>query len=516
MPTHTTRFDPHTNNSSVGQPKGSAAAPPNPPKLGRLAVIGGGWAGCAAAVAATEQGWAVDLYEAAPAAGGRAKAIAAQAETDTDTDRLDNGQHILLGAYSATLELLRTLGVDTHDALLRSPLDLRDNAGQGFALPTWAGLATSNTNNTKATIKPVSNGASLRHQARMACAAVWSVWQCRHWPMTARLQLLMLMVRWRLSGFTCHSQATVADLCNSLAPCVMHDFIEPLCVSALNLSPQHASGALWLRVLKDALLSGPGSSDLLLPRRDLSALFVHPCLAWLRQHGATVHTGTRVTGLLRVGNGWQLNTALTPKPSLPYDQIVVATPAAQTAALVWPHNAFWAQAASALTHTSIATVYAQSTSTGNRTHVAWRAPMLALRGGAAQFVFNRSQLLSPASNTASCHIAAVVSDSGDASRDQITASVMQQLATQWPQAQWVWTQTVVEKRACFACTPQAARPVMGVAPGLWACGDYVFGPYPSTLEGAVRSAQAVVSAIARPGTTQQAQKNLPMRKHQQV
>jgi hydroxysqualene dehydroxylase len=512
MPAHTTRFDQHTNNSAADQATGSAASPPNPPKLGRLAVIGAGWAGCAAAVAATQQGWAVDLYEAAPTAGGRAKAIAAQAEIETAA--LDNGQHILLGAYSATLELLHTLGVDTRNALLRSPLDLRDNAGQGFALPAWAGLATSNTNNAKATIKPASIGASLRHQARMACAAVWSVWQCRHWPMTARLQLLVLMLRWRLSGFTCHSQATVADLCRSLAPCVMHDFIEPLCVSALNLSPQHASGALWLRVLRDALLSGPGSSDMLLPQRDLSALFVGPCLAWLRQHGASVHTGTRVTGLLRVADGWQINIALTPEPSRPYDHVVIATPAAQAAALVWPHNAFWAQAASALTHTSIATVYAQSTGTGtgtstntgnsNSAHVAWRAPMLALRGGAAQFVFNRSQLLSPASNTAACHIAAVVSDSGDASRDQITASVMQQLATQWPQAQWVWTQTVVEKRACFACTPQAARPVMGVAPGLWACGDYVFGPYPSTLEGAVRSAQAVVGAIGPSGTAPQA------------
>ena len=48
-------------------------------------------------------------------------------------------------------------------------------------------------------------------------------------------------------------------------------------------------------------------------------------------------------------------------------------------------------------------------------------------------------------------------------------------------------QTVVEKRATFACTPGLVRPAQGVAPGLWACGDYVEGPYPATLEGAVRS-----------------------------
>ena len=47
--------------------------------------------------------------------------------------------------------------------------------------------------------------------------------------------------------------------------------------------------------------------------------------------------------------------------------------------------------------------------------------------------------------------------------------------------------TVVEKRATFACTPGLQRPSAQIAPGLLACGDYVAGPYPATLEGAVRS-----------------------------
>jgi hypothetical protein len=47
--------------------------------------------------------------------------------------------------------------------------------------------------------------------------------------------------------------------------------------------------------------------------------------------------------------------------------------------------------------------------------------------------------------------------------------------------------TITEKRATFACTPGLQRPPMAVAPGLLACGDYIAGPYPATLEGAVRS-----------------------------
>jgi len=48
-------------------------------------------------------------------------------------------------------------------------------------------------------------------------------------------------------------------------------------------------------------------------------------------------------------------------------------------------------------------------------------------------------------------------------------------------------QTIVEKRATFACLPNLQRPGAQVLPGLLACGDYVDGPYPATLEAAVRS-----------------------------
>ncbi|MBI5907135.1 MAG: desaturase, partial [Burkholderiales bacterium] len=48
-------------------------------------------------------------------------------------------------------------------------------------------------------------------------------------------------------------------------------------------------------------------------------------------------------------------------------------------------------------------------------------------------------------------------------------------------------QTIVEKRATFACLPGLQRPSAQVLPGLLACGDYIDGPSPATLDGAVRS-----------------------------
>ena len=62
-------------------------------------------------------------------------------------------------------------------------------------------------------------------------------------------------------------------------------------------------------------------------------------------------------------------------------------------------------------------------------------------------------------------------------------------------------QTVIEKRATFACTPGLHRPHAALAPGLSACGDYVDGPYPATLEGAVRSGLEAARALTAPSPT---------------
>jgi hypothetical protein len=53
----------------------------------------------------------------------------------------------------------------------------------------------------------------------------------------------------------------------------------------------------------------------------------------------------------------------------------------------------------------------------------------------------------------------------------------------------------VEKRATFSCDAHLQRPPCWIDTGLMAAGDYVQGPYPSTLEGAVRSGFQAVSQL---------------------
>ena len=83
-----------------------------------VAVIGGGYAGMAAAVELAGRDIAVTVFEAGPALGGRARRV-----TVHDT-ALDNGLHILIGAYSETLRLIEKVAPQ-RDSFLRMPLNLQ-------------------------------------------------------------------------------------------------------------------------------------------------------------------------------------------------------------------------------------------------------------------------------------------------------------------------------------------------------------------------------------------------------
>ena len=428
----------------------------------KLTIIGAGWSGLACAVAATQAGWQVALYEAANEVGGRARSL----KQSFAGVPLDNGQHILLGAYQDTLALMRTVGVHPEDVLLRLPLDLRTADGLGFRLTA-------------------SSGRRFVH-----LSASWKlllgVADAKGWRAVDKWRLILACWRWQMADFNCDATWTVAHLCevSQLTPQVVQGLIEPLCLSALNMPLSRASAAVFLRVLHDAMFLAAGSSDLLIPKVDLGALFPQACLSWLRQHGTLVHLGRRFTQE-------DVTQHCTKSPEA---ALVLACPALESARLTHTLAPAWSAKAEALSHTAIATVYLQCHDAG---FTGLNRPMVALhihQNAPAQFVFDRGALCQQHGL-----LAAVVSASSS-NREQIASQVQQQVKEQLGLQQLSLVQTIVEKRATFACLPNtfegsqqaSVKPDVWVAPNIFACGDYVRGPYPATLEGAVRSGLQVV------------------------
>ena len=493
----------------------------------KLTIIGAGWSGLACAVAATQAGWQVELFEAANEAGGRARSLD---QTFADVP-LDNGQHILLGAYRETLQLMRTVGVNPDDVLLRLPLDLRTADGLGFKLPTGllgryandslpASLPTPLPTYLSASDVTVSWPNSLLGTWDASWKLLVGVAFAKGWSADDKWRLMQAGWRWRVAGFTCDATWSVLQLCEAsqLTPNVVQGLIEPLCLSALNMPLQSASAAVFLRVLHDAMLSGVGSSDLLIPKTDLGALFPRACLEWLRQRGAQVHLGTRFTQedlaqWLGESHGGPTTKFLQTSISQDRDELdkkitttgvttervlVIACPAWEAARLTQRVAPAWSAQTQALSHTAIATVYLQCHDAG---FIGLDRPMIALQmhqTAPAQFVFDRGVLCQQPGL-----LAAVVSAS-EGEREQISTQVQQQVAEQLGLKQLSVVQTVVEKRATFACLPntfegprhEGVKPDVFVAPHIFACGDFVRGPYPATLEGAVRSGLQVVRHLS--------------------
>ena len=463
-----------------------------------VAIIGGGWAGMAAAVAATQAGHHATVFEASHALGGRARVVSgshASTLPDGTPVTLDNGQHILIGAYSETLKLMQTVGVNLDNALFRLPLTLQFPDKTGLKLPDWPAPWV------------------------VGLDAAWGIATAKGWTWGDKLALLRAASGWQRGGFRCSQRLTVLQLCQkanpAMTPRIMAELVEPLCLSALNTPVDQASAQVFLRVLQDAMFSPGvqidpkmtfGSANLLIPKRDLSNLFPHPAAVWLVKHGGKVLLGERVESIEFSNAGWQVNATTVKQPfdavilagspsNMALASINIAYAATNKIAIELEHLLrrevqTWQDSVNALRYEAIATVYAYAKD------AKLSQPMLALRSDSAsagtnpaQFVFDRGQL------GGETGLLAFVVSASQGERLELQRQVVAQGAAQLNLPDLQPIQTITEKRATFACTPGLQRPSNQIAPGLLVCGDYVAGPYPATLEGAVRSAQQAVALV---------------------
>lgn len=424
----------------------------------RIGVIGAGYAGCAAAVALTQAGHPVCLMESSRLPGGRARRV------DSPHGPLDNGQHILAGAYRATLHLMETVGAVPDQLLLRLPLTLDFPGEMALRAPRLP---------------------APLHLALALARARGLSWK-------ERWHAARFMATLRRDGFEVAPDTNVEHLLNRhRQPERLRRILwNPLCLAALNTPPDIASARVFARVLGDTLGGDSRDSDLLLPRTDLSALLPEPACTWLRDKGQAVRLSCPVrriqptdTGYAVEGDGWQesftrLVLAVAPYHALRLLPRLDATGAAH-------------EALAGLHHQAIATC-----TLAYETAPRLPGPMLALGGGPGEWLFDRSALIGgPQARFAV--VTSAPAEPLDTARlpSQVHCQIEQVLG---PLPSPAWHQVIIEKRATFSCTAGLARPGMHSGlPGLMLAGDYVDSPYPGTLESAVRSGLAAAQGLLR-------------------
>ncbi|SNS62505.1 squalene-associated FAD-dependent desaturase [Noviherbaspirillum humi] len=424
----------------------------------RVAVVGAGWSGCAAAVALAEAGQRVTLFESARSLGGRARAV------PFDGYILDNGQHILLGAYARTLDVMRRVGIAPDQVLLRLPLQMPYPTGcdgmnlQAPRLPAPLHVVIG-----------LLRATGLRRADKMS--------------------LLRFSSAARWMGWHLHQDCSVAELLERFDQTerLTRLMWRPLCIAALNTPPDRASANVFLAVLRDSLGAGRKASDMLLPRVDLSALFPAKAAEVVTRRGGEVRMGVRINAIETCRHGWNLFTSAA-EVAEAYDAVVLATPVLQSAELLRGHVD--TSLLENLGHEPITTCYLRYAASLRLARPFYALADDAERSDWGQFVFDRGQL-----NAADAGwLAVVISASSDAiaqGREALGAAVAQQLAEalQMPAlAAPQEIQVVTEKRATFSCTPGLVRPDNDVGlPRLALAGDYTASDYPATLESAVRS-----------------------------
>jgi hydroxysqualene dehydroxylase len=438
---------------------------PNSAQEKRVAIIGGGMAGLAAAWMLASRGMPVMLFESSANLGGRARRV------EYKETLLDNGQHILLGAYAETLKLLTLSGVNEHEAFMRIPLQLsmQDLANKStFSLQSCSKLP-----------------APLHILFGLLTAKGLSV--------SNRLSAIKLMAWMKLNRFKLQSDMPLASFlqANNQPAIVIKNLWEPLCLAALNTPLTSASTQIFLNVLRDSFNHQKSDSDMLLPRVDLSALLCEPLAAYIAGHGGEIKTGETIKNILQNNAGF---TVLSNNTNYDFSHVIIACAPHQLGNFgedLIPVS----QQVEQFHYQPITTVYLQY-----ERNIKLPQTMIGLVGSLSQWVFDKGQI------GAQHGLMAVVISAHvpfELSQDELAEKVIAELKQAFTQLQNpLWTKVITEKRATFSCDANLKRPTTATnIKNLYLAGDYVaneaFSSYPATIEGAVRSGlQAAVNVLA--------------------
>jgi uncharacterized protein with NAD-binding domain and iron-sulfur cluster len=278
----------------------SDSGPPPADRSFDAIVIGAGCAGLSAATALVEHGARVLVVEARPGLGGRATAF-----TDPDTgERVDNGQHLLMGCYYETFAFLRRIGASDRlrwQTGLKVPMIDRNGRHSTLSLPAlppplnflagvlaWDALSWSERFSVLKMGAALRPGEAGRHNDIGSNEPLGSLSPRRDIRSNEPLGSLSPPRDIR-SNEPLGSLSVRAWLeQNGQAARLCELFWEPLALAALNQSIDQAEAIHFIRVLERVFGPDPAAAALVFPAVPLDELYAEPARAWLEQRGNEV------------------------------------------------------------------------------------------------------------------------------------------------------------------------------------------------------------------------------------
>jgi squalene synthase HpnD len=450
---------------------------PRPPAPKKVAVLGAGYAGLAAALELVLRGHEVTLVESRALLGGRAHSF-----SETKTGQvLDNGQHILMGCYRETLDLLRQLGAD--DRLYAPPnlavpfLSPRGPSKLAATLPApfhlLSALLGFGEMNAADKISAMALALRLRFGARPGPAETVQAW----------------LARWKQT------------------PNAVRALWEPLCLAALNEPVSTGSAGLFANVICRSFLGGADDAKILLSKVGLSQLFAPEVRQLLEMCGGALQVQAPVTEL-RFGPGRLDAVVLGDGTVFHPDAVVSALPWHVLRGLL-PAGSGLAENCRALHDAPIVSLHL------------WLdrrvldAPFVGLLDSPVHWVFSREHIHGVEPDQPGHVITAVVSgarelvDKSAAELEELTLRELGRFIPAVREAKVLHRMVYKARSATFAATPgaEAHRPAPETEwSNFWLAGDWTATGLPATIEGAVLSGRRAARALdggtkkTRPGS----------------
>jgi hydroxysqualene dehydroxylase len=399
----------------------------------KVAVVGGGLAGLAAALDLVDAGHAVTVLEARPTLGGAVQTLP-EREGDPEPPP-DNGQHIALGCFTEYLGFLERIGEG------------------GSCLRSRLGLPVIDEDGVSATIEPSLTGL-LRY---------------KHLTVKERVRMPLTLLR--LRSAQSQPNETFGQLLRRLGESdrSIDDFWDVFVRPALNLRCDEVDADAGLFTVRTALLGPRANSDLILPTRPLGRMHGDAAGRALVAAGATVQTDLRVGSLDEVDA----------------DAIVVAVPPQESARLLgeaedeledspivsvhlWFERQLLEQPLAALLASDAHWVFDRGALTGSRP--------------------DHGQYLTVVSSG--------VPELLEVRGRELVEQIAGQLTERLGESELLWSRVSREPYATIALRPGVQRPGMETSqPNVARAGSWTDTGWPATMESAIRSGRRAAQHI---------------------